>query len=48
MPKESKRGMECSEVPLELLLAKTYKHGWTALHYAAHNGNASCHVLANI
>lgn len=30
------------EVPLELLSAKSYKIGWTALHYAAHNGHAEC------
>eukprot|EP00435_Cladocopium_sp_Y103_P038327 s2366_g10.t1 len=30
------------EVPLEVLSAKTYKIGWTALHYAAHNGHAEC------
>eukprot|EP00930_Biecheleria_cincta_P032435 TRINITY_DN22511_c0_g1_i1.p1 TRINITY_DN22511_c0_g1~~TRINITY_DN22511_c0_g1_i1.p1 ORF type:complete len:343 (+),score=63.63 TRINITY_DN22511_c0_g1_i1:75-1103(+) len=29
-------------LPLELLAAKTYKLGWTALHYAAHNGHAVC------
>ena len=38
--------MERSKVPLELLLTKTYKHGWTALHYAAHNGHAeACRAL---
>eukprot|EP00913_Durusdinium_trenchii_P012325 g11570.t1 len=30
------------EVSLELLSARTYKIGWTALHYAAHNGHAEC------
>ena len=32
--------MPC-QVSLELLSARTYKIGWTALHYAAHNGHVA-------
>ena len=32
---------EAMQVPLQVVTAKTFKYGWTALHYAAHNGHAA-------